>query len=264
MELSSLIILLVAFVLLIVILVIVVLVRLHRFERSTSTALASLHSPLAIASKHDLLPIFRRLTDAIKQLAELDDPLLHHLATLRLTAMADEAENLGRGIVVFQGTETWRAAYQDLLTTLNVKSYYSVAWVRSEHYWNDTPGRQSMLMNYDLAARGFHIQRIHILPSQLWPFEQSLPTATIRAWLTEQHERGILVHLVREADLAKEPDLLQDFAIYGDRATAVQELDRQSQTLRFVLSFDRESIRQALDRWERLGIYASSWENSGK
>ena len=264
MELSSLNILLVAILPLIVILVIVVLVRLHRFERSTSTALASLHSPLAIASKHDLLPIFRRLTDAIKQLAELDDPLLHHLATLRLTAMADEAENLGRGIVVFQGTETWRAAYQDLLTTLNVKSYYSVAWVRSEHYWNDTPGRQSMQMNFDLAARGFHIQRIHILPSQLWPFDEQLPVAAIRHWLSEQHDRGIVVRLVREADLAKEADLLQNFAIYGDRATAVQELDKESKTLRFVLSFDRDSIRQSLDRWGRLALYARSWEKSGK
>ena len=62
--------------------------------------------------------------------------------------------------------------------------------------------------------------------------------------------------LVRESDLAKEADLLADFAVYGDRAIGVQEMDEQSRTVRFILSFDQAGIRQALNRWERLGLYA--------
>jgi hypothetical protein len=45
----------------------------------------------------------------------------------------------------------------------------------------------------------------------------------ILEWLVEQRGRGILVSLVRESDLSKEPDLLWDFAVYGDRATGLQQ-----------------------------------------
>jgi hypothetical protein len=69
----------------------------------------------------------------------------------------------------------------------------------------------------------------------------------------------VRVSLVREADVASEPDLLCDFGIYGDRATGTQELDEQSRTLRFILQFDRQSIRIARDRWARLALYATAY-----
>ena len=40
------------------------------------------------------------------------------------------------------------------------------------------------------------------------------------------------------ATFAPLPDLLADFGIYGDRAVGTQELDEQSRTVRFTLSFD--------------------------
>jgi hypothetical protein len=64
------------------------------------------------------------------------------------------------------------------------------------------------------------------------------------------------VSIVREQELTNEPDLLCDFAVYGDRATGTQELDEKARTQRFVLSFNTESHRQAMARWERLGLYA--------
>ena len=88
-----------------------------------------------------------------------------------------------------------------------------------------------------------------------------MPTGGILEWLVEQQGRGIIVSLVRESDLANEPDLLRDFAIYGDRAMRIQELDEQSHTVRFVLSFDQPSIRQALARWERLTLFSNSFQN---
>src|ERR1035441_5016143 len=104
----------------------------------------------------------------------------------------------------------------------------------------------------------FRIERVHILPDELWPFDEKLPTGGILEWLVEQAGRGIIVSLVRELDLANEPDLLRDFAIYGDRAMGIQELDEQSHTVRFVLSFDQPSIRQALAQWERLTLFSNS------
>jgi hypothetical protein len=97
---------------------------------------------------------------------------------------------------------------------------------------------------------------VHILPDELWPFDERLPRSGILEWLVEQQGRGIVVSLIRESDLAKEPDLLRDFAIYGDRAIGIQEMDEQARTVRFLLSFDEASIRQALGRWERLALYA--------
>jgi hypothetical protein len=135
----------------------------------------------------------------------------------------------------------------------------TVAWVRTNDYWNDVPGRQSMQFNYELVGRGFRIERVHILSDELWPFDQKLPTGGILEWLVEQRGRGIYVSLLRGSDLSKEPDLVRDFAIYGDRATGTQELDEQSHTVRFVLAFDEQTIRQSLDRWERLKLFSSSF-----
>ena len=168
---------------------------------------------------------------------------------------------LAKGQVVFDATETWRAAYQRVLETMRVKAYYSVAWVRTNDYWNDVPGRQSMRFNYELIERVFRIERVHILPDELWPFDEKMPTGGILEWLVEQQGRGIIVSLARESDLANEPDLVSDFAIYGDRAIGLQELDDRAQTVRFILSFDQPSIRHALARWERLALFARSFQN---
>ena len=65
--------------------------------------------------------------------------------------------------------------------------------------------------------------------------------------------------LVRESDIASEPDLLADFGIYGERATGEQELDDQSRTIRFILHFDPQSVRLARDRWDRLQLYTTSF-----
>jgi len=234
--------------------------RLRIFERRILDALSLLHVPISLTSRQGFFPYFRRITEAMTRIELHPDPLLQDLASQRLTDICEEVERLAQGTVSFAGTETWRAAYQKLLLTLKVQSYYSVAWVRSADYWNDLPGRQSMQMNYDLVQRGFHIKRIHILPDTLWPFESPVPSAEILPWLQEQHGRGIAVHVVREADLAEEASLIRDFAIYGDRASATQELDDRSRTVRFELSFDRQRTCVALDHWDRLSLFATPWQ----
>ncbi len=85
---------------------------------------------------------------------------------------------------------------------------------------------------------------------------RSSSAPAIRTWLDEQNDRGVWVSLVRESEIAAEPDLLADFGIYGDRAIGIQELDELSRTQRFVLQFDAHSLHLARDRWERLSLYA--------
>lgn len=217
--------------------------------------------PFALASEPRLYGEYVKIADALTRIVKHHDLLFQDLCRNRIECMASELATLAKGEVVFDATETWRTAYQRVLETLRVKSYYSVAWVRSSDYWNDAPGRQSMRLNYEMVERGFRIERCHILPDDLWPYDEKLPRPGILEWLVEQQGRGIFVSLIREADLAKEPELLRDFAIYGDRAIGIQEMDEQSRTVRFVLSFDQPSIRKALDCWERLALYRTSFQD---
>lgn len=230
-------------------------------HREWIAVLDQLPVPFSLASEPGFFPQYAKLADAIVKIGHHHDRLFRDLALTRLETVADELAVLAQGQIVFRATETWRTAYQHLLETLRVKTYYSVAWVRTNDYWNDAPGRQSMQFNYELVSRGFRIERVHILPDELWPFEQKLPAPEILEWLVEQQGRGIVVTLIRESDLANEPELLRDFAIYGDRAVGIQELDELSHTSRFVLSFDQAGIRKALACWERLGLFSKSFQN---
>jgi hypothetical protein len=238
----------------------VVLSRLEMGRQNSSQleeVIRALPVPFTLATEPRLYGEYVKIADALTRIVKHNDLLFHDLCRARVESMANELTTLAKSEVVFDATETWRTAYQRVLETMRLKTYYSVAWVRSSDYWNDVPGRQSMRLNYEMVERGFRIERFHILPDELWPFEEKLPRTGILEWLVEQQGRGIFVSLIRESDLAKEPELLGDFAIYGDRAIGIQEMDENSRTLRFILSFDQTSIRQALDRWERLALYAT-------
>lgn len=240
---------------------------LSRLQRDNQTQMRwneifqGLPVPFALASEPRLYGEYVKMAEALTKIVKHSDPLFHDLCRVRVEQMANDLAMLAKGEVVFEATETWRTAYQRVLETLRVKTYYSIAWVRTSDYWNDAPGRQSMRLNYEMVERGFRIERCHILPDELWPFDEQMPRTGILEWLVEQQGRGIIVSLIRESDLTKEPDLLRDFAVYGDRAIGIQEMDEQSRTIRFILSFDQTSIRQALDRWERLALYATPFQN---
>jgi hypothetical protein len=230
-------------------------------HRELTAMLNVLPIPFALAPAPGFFQQYVRFADALTKIGRHNDRLFRDLALHRLTTVSDEFATMAAGRIVFHATETWRTAYQHILETLRVKTYLSVAWVRTNDYWNDAPGRQSMQFNYELVGRGIRIERVHILSDELWPFDEKLPTGGMLEWLVEQRGQGIHVSLLRESDLSKEPDLLRDFAIYGDRATGMQELDEDSRTVRFVLSFDEPSIQKALDRWERLTLYSVSLQN---
>ncbi len=234
---------------------------LNDHQRKWDAIVSALPIPFTIASEPRCFDSYARIAKSLAEIVAHRDLLFQDLSRSRIEAIAEEMATLAEGQVVFDATETWRAAYQRVLETMRVKTYYSVAWVRTNDYWNDVPGRQSMRFNYELIERGFRIERVHILPDELWPFDEKMPTGGILEWLVEQAGRGIVVSLARESDLANEPDLVSDFAIYGDRAIGIQELDDRAQTVRFILSFDQPRIRHALARWERLALFARSFQN---
>ncbi|MBX9626516.1 MAG: hypothetical protein K2X82_22135 [Gemmataceae bacterium] len=230
-------------------------------DRRRNEVIERLAVPLALAPEEDFYPLYLAYCRALTTLAEQTDPLLREIAALKLASVNAQIESLAAGAVVFAGTETWRAVYEQLLAGGSVREYRSVAWVRSPNYWQDAPGRQSMRANFEAVHRRVLIERIAILPDADWPTDTGLPADPILSWLQEQHDHGLHLVLVRESALRGEPDLLADFGIYGDRAVGTQELDEHSRTVRFTLSFDPQAVRLADDRWRRLSIFGIPFQS---
>jgi hypothetical protein len=199
------------------------------------------------------------LADSLRRLACQPDSILLEAAIVRLAAIQEEVRNLAEGRIVFNSTEAWRTVYEEILCTPGIDCYRSVAWIRSEDYWRDAPGRRSMQTNYDLLQEGGRIERILILNDFFWPAAASLPTSDICHWIDEQYIRGTWIGVARESEIDAETDLLCDIGIYGTRAAGTLELDTQCRTTRFTFDFSPDGIRLADDRWKRLCLYAVSY-----
>jgi hypothetical protein len=225
-------------------------------DRRRAELLEKLQIPVALAPEHEFFDLFGTFSRCLVELARQTDPVLREFALLKLASVAEQLRALAGGRVVWESTEAWGTVYERLLQSPGIIYYRSVAWVKEAGYWQDPPGRQRLRLNFDLVQRGLRIDRIHILRGELWPDGSPLPAPAILPWLREQYDKGIGVSVVRESDLRSEPDLLCDYGIYGDRATGLQVLDENGRTQRFVLHFDRPSVRLALDRWDRLALYA--------
>jgi hypothetical protein len=232
----------------------------HR-DQQQHEILERLTVPMTLASQPDLFNQYVAFCQSMTDLSRQTDPILREIATLKLASVNSQIETLADGTVVFGGTETWRAVYDALLKSPDIKEYQSVAWVRSEGYWQDAPGKQSMKANFDAAYRGVLIERIVILRDDFWSFDRREPIEPLFAWLKEQHDHGLVLRLVRESSLTNEPELLADCGVYGDRASGTQELDDASRTLRFILSFSPHTVRLAKDRWRRLAIYSTDFNS---
>ena len=217
--------------------------------------------PLQLAHRSELFQAYRGLVAAITDLTGQKDGILQEAALVKLASLRDQLASLARGQLVFSATQAWRVAYEQILTSPGIHCYRSVAWLQNEDYWQDEPGRQSMQLNYDLLSRGVLIERMLILSDFFWPPKALMPSEDVARWINQQHERGIAIALVRESALEAEPDLLCDFGIYGDRATGTLQLDGQGRMVRFTLDFSPESLRLAVDRWQRLGLFTISYSH---
>jgi hypothetical protein len=117
-------------------------------------------------------------------------------------------------------------------------------------------------VNFELLdEERLDIERVAIIADVLWPAGALWPDTLVHHWLREQHARGIGIKFVRESALRNEPELIADIGVYGARAVGVQELDDQCRTVRFTLTFDFDQVQSAEERWQRLSVYAESFEN---
>jgi hypothetical protein len=207
----------------------------------------------------ELLVAYNSLTHGLVEISKHSDEIFRDTAAVRLAAIQEEMQTLAAGQIIFAGTEAWRTAYEQVLRAPGLHRYFSVAWLRSEDYWRDVPGRHSMQLNYNLIELGVRIERTLILSDFFWPPAAELPANVICQWIEQQHKRGVVIRLLRESQIEGESELLCDFGIYGDRATGVLELDDQCHTVRFTLDFAPRSIQLYEDRWRRLLLFAVSF-----
>jgi hypothetical protein len=230
----------------------------HR-ERRREVAFEKLVVPLSLASDKGLFSVYAELCKRLLRISQNTDEILRDLALLRLSQIDMELEKLGRGEIVFPTTESWRTVYERILTSPDIQRYRSVSWVKSPAYWQDQPGRRSTELNIRLRKEGLAIERIAIIRDQLWPVDKERPTTPIAQWLDAQTAAGIEVGILRESELANEPDLKHDFGIYGSRAIGVQEIDANARTERFTLYFDRPTVDLFNVRWQELRLFSRSY-----
>lgn len=212
-------------------------------------------------SDHETEELTRTLQRIAVRIAELpglpwtEDPAFRRIVSSRLHAVAKQLAEMASGELVFSGTESWRAVYKEVLLGCQLKRYWSTALVRTDHYWQDRPGKQSIEFNYRLVEKGFDVRRCFILDDFFWPPDCRLPDKDLHRWIDEHTAHGIEVSLLRASDLRHEPSLLRDEGIYGDRAVGRQVVDEDGRTETYILSFDRAAVDDAVSRWHALQLF---------
>lgn len=219
-----------------------------------------LETPLLIARDEQLFDRYRRVSSLLLKVSQHHDPVYRDIALEQVDELATRLTSIAAGTLVFEGTETWRIVYERLLRSPGLFLYRSVAWIKSAGYWQDEPGRKSMLVNFDLHDRErLMIERIAIVADELWRDGSPRLVEPIHGWLQQHVARGIPIRVVRQSALASEPDLIADIGIYGSRALGTQFLDEHCRTVRFALCFDYPRVVEAEARWNRLAVYAESY-----
>lgn len=179
------------------------------------------------------------------------------LVAQRAREIAAQVKLLESGRVVFQSTETWRTVYEDVLQTAKTRRYLSVALIRTDDYWRDTPGESSLELNYRLVRHGFYVHRLFVIDDFFWPRIAKTPSTQLYHWILEQHHEGIEINLVRLSDLQQDEAIACDMGIYGTDAVGWQNTDFDGRSLRYEISFDPRDVVDAEVRWQQLLLFAS-------
>ena len=228
--------------------------------RATESQPRILRTLLDLSRDQEIATMHTALAEALERVANQKDPIFRSLAHQRLQSIIEQSSLMGAATIEFPSTESWRVVYEELLRSPGLHLYRSVSYIETPHYWQDGPGQQSTRLNLELHdARVVSIERIAIIADHLWPEDSLFPIVPIHSWLDVQHRHGIWLRLLRESDVGSESDLLNDFGIYGNRAVGMQLADPAGRTIRFVLSFDFEKLRQAELFWQRLAVYSVSY-----
>ncbi|MCA9148120.1 MAG: hypothetical protein KDA92_02410 [Planctomycetales bacterium] len=206
----------------------------------------------------------REITNQLTRIASFASeahPAFRKQLGFRLREIESRLRDLADQRLTFESTETWRTIYEDVLNACETRRYLSVAVIRSDDYWRDTPGERSLEFNYRLVNHGFYVHRLFVIDDFFWPRTARVPSTGLFHWIQGQRQQGIEVSLVRMYDLEDETDLIRDMGIYGSAAVGFQQTNFEGRTVRYDINFDAATMTEAEQRWNQLLLYASSIED---
>lgn len=152
-----------------------VMQQIERFSLESRAAMEQLGLVLPLTVDSTLRESCLEFVRALQAIHNTSSPAFKTLGREHVASLSDDFRDLARQRLVFVGTEGWRTAYAEILQDDDLTEYRSVAWVRSDSYWQDQPGLQSLGINCELAARGVRVTRIVVHRSPL-PGEICSPT----------------------------------------------------------------------------------------
>ena len=211
----------------------------------------------------DVAAIVEEITGHASQLVACEPLQTTAFRTQTIVRLRDFSRRLSRlaeGRLIFDSTETWRTVYEDVLKACQPRRYLSVALIRTDDYWRDAPGENSLEFNYELIDHGFYVHRVFIIDEFFWPRTARTPSTELFHWIQSQRLRGVEVSLVRLTELEDEPALVGDFGIYGDDAVGRQQTDFEGRTVRYEISFDRNAVTEAEQSWQQLLLFAKPFD----
>ncbi|MCA9195990.1 MAG: hypothetical protein KDA87_00570 [Planctomycetales bacterium] len=200
--------------------------------------------------------------ERITTIAPESSLVYQNVVAQRLRDMAAQVGSLRDGRILFSSTETWRTVYEDVLQSCQTRRYLSVALIRSDDYWRDHPGENSLDFNFRLVNHGFYVHRLFVIDDFFWPKTARTPSQELHHWILKQHFAGIEVSLVRMADLEQDAPLACDLGIYGTDAVGWQTTDFEGRSVRYEISFNARDVVEAEVRWKQLLLYAESLSES--
>jgi len=213
-----------------------------------------------IAQNPRVRKFYDETIEPLSRAFKIDDNVFGSLVEEKLTDFQNElSTELSTGRISFPA-EAFRVTYADILNQPDIKEYRSVAWVKSEDYWQDQAGKSSIRFNFDLLQKGVGIERIFIVREAVWD------STKIKNWIRQQRdyrvkidgkqtENRIRIAVASEGRIPAEENLIEDYGIYGDRAVGVQNIDDKCKTTTFDLYFDKAKIAKAKRSFEKLKVH---------
>ena len=122
-------------------LVVVVTGRTAHSIHETPENLSLLELPFALARDVDTFARYNSMSQSLAKISRTLDPIYRELALESLDDTNRRIHTLADGLLIFEGTETWRLVYERLLRSPGLYQYRSVAWIQSAAYWQDEQAR---------------------------------------------------------------------------------------------------------------------------
>lgn len=145
---------------------------------------ADLEVALHLARDEAVVERHRRAGMLLLKISQHHDSIYRAVALEQIDDLLRRLTSIAAGSISFEGTETWRIIYEQLLRSPGLYLYRSVAWVKNAGYWQDEPGRKSMAVNFELhESERLNIERVAILSDELWP-ANAAPVEPVREWPT--------------------------------------------------------------------------------